>query len=379
MKLLVYSEVFWPSVGGIESVSRELCQGLTEAGCTVTLVTETELDGKPEINAPYKIFRRLSWRQLFTLAKDCDLVYCNGTYFKSFLLAKLCGKPFVWTHATYRFIFPDGSTWFDSRDRRSILRKLKDAAAKRGPLRLLANMVKLQLRWLAALLSECNVAISQHMALCQKLPNQQVIYNPVQLSNFVAANKQSKNYVFGYVGRLVGEKGVDTLIKAFAQLIKKDRLCGKEEHGKLLIIGGGPAQKHLQELCSQLDVAELVDFCGVQAGSSLSTLISSVEIFVIPSLWEEPMGVVAVELMAAQKPLIVSRRGALPEVTQGNSLSFENEDEAELAMLMERLRADEALRKTFSEKGKLIANQYARENISKQYLALFKSICHKES
>lgn len=356
-------------------MSQELCEGLRAQGFLINLVTETPLEGKEELSVDYPIIRRPSFLQFCQLAYTHDLVYSNGTAFRGFLVAKLCGKPFVWTHVTYRFIFPDGISVFSSQDTRNVFSILKDAMRKQGPLRLLINMIKLVLRRVAAGCADRNVAISYHMARCQSLPRQSVIYNPVKLMN-IPFNPDGE-FTFGFVGRLVSDKGVSTLLRGFALLSERERESGFRPLSRLRIVGSGPEEAELVALGDRLGIGHLLEFCGSRSGEELSKLIQGTDIFVIPSLWEEPMGVVAVELMSAAKPLIVSRRGALVEVTQGNCLDFENGNEQELALQMEKLRDDRELRQRLALHGQELSRPFSSKKIREQYAALFEDVCGK--
>lgn len=380
MKILVYSEVFWPSIGGIESVSRTLCESLSRLGHEVTLVTDTALSESPELSVSYEIVRCPDFSRLCKIASVHDIVYSNGTNFKSFVVAKLCGRPFVWTHPNYRFNFPDGVSAFDSRDRRGALVRLQDAISEHGLFRSLIDFAKLCLRKLAAASADRNIAISQHMNNCQKLPHQEVIYNPVDLQAFTAsqADAVSCEFTFGFVGRLISDKGAETLLRAFILLIEKEKAAGHSPISKLQIIGSGPEESSLRELAMRSGVGELVVFAGGRSGDDLKKLIDNTSIFVIPSLWEEPMGVVSVELMAAKKPLIVSRRGALKEIAQDSCLHFENGDYEELSTQMELLRDDASLRERMASRGADLAVEFAPDKIAARYADIFADVCQRK-
>lgn len=110
---------------------------------------------------------------------------------------------------------------------------------------------------------------------------------------------------FLYAGRLSGEKGVDVLLQALAQLRSSVRLK---------IIGGGPEEKSLRILAVKLGLGERVEFLGHQSRAKVWQLMSGALAVCVPSLWYEIFGLVALEAMALGVPVVASRIGGLPEV-----------------------------------------------------------------
>jgi glycosyltransferase involved in cell wall biosynthesis len=107
-----------------------------------------------------------------------------------------------------------------------------------------------------------------------------------------------------YVGRLVPEKGVDVLLRALpGMLASQPCAC-------LVIAGDGPERPELERLARELGVAGQVHFVGTQHDVlpyyRLATVVA------VPSRYE-PFGLVAVEAMAAGRPVVASRVGGLAE------------------------------------------------------------------
>ncbi len=110
--------------------------------------------------------------------------------------------------------------------------------------------------------------------------------------------------VIGAIGRMVEEKGIATLIEAFALLLTGG--CDAE----LVLIGDGPMLSHYQQQAGKIGLAR-VRFLGdvPQAGR----LFSAVDVVVQPS-YAEGLGIVPIEAMLAGCPVIASDVGGLPEV-----------------------------------------------------------------
>ena len=114
-----------------------------------------------------------------------------------------------------------------------------------------------------------------------------------------------KNIIF--IGRLVPEKGVQVLLEAFF------RLCPRDKGLRLLVAGIGPYDNHLKALAGELGIADRVVFLGFLDEDRRNDFLKQADVAVFPSLYE-PFGIVALEAMAAQVPVIVSDTGGLSEV-----------------------------------------------------------------
>lgn len=111
---------------------------------------------------------------------------------------------------------------------------------------------------------------------------------------------QDKGYIL-FIGRLTEEKGVEVLLRAMEQL----------PHVPCKIVGTGPEEAQLHLLGDRM---AHVSFEGYQSGEALWQFIRGARAVVVPSVWNEVFGLVALEAMAFGKPVIASNIGALPEV-----------------------------------------------------------------
>jgi glycosyltransferase involved in cell wall biosynthesis len=371
VKILLQSYWFWPSVGGIETVSQVLAEGWCNAGHTVTVVTNTP--AKQERNTSYAVVRRPTWHKAFELVRDHDLVYVNGSLTHLYPLAFCLSKPFVLTHQDYSLQWRKSSSWFIDRPNESDGISGSSWSDLRRPFQVFA-------RWLVAQLASANVAITHHMDQFQPLPRQCVIYNPIDYDCFAVGSLElaeeelsQSQATFSFIGRLCKEKGIDDLLHAFALVNQKRERDGRPPE-TLRIVGDGPDRPYLTKLCKDLKIEHLTEWTGFKCGKELQEIVRAGGIFIIPSRWEEPMGVVALELMAAGKPLIVSLRGGLSECAGDACLTFPNGDPLALAECMETLSEDIPLQKDLIGRALDRVKRFRTNESISAYLNLFNNL-----
>jgi glycosyltransferase involved in cell wall biosynthesis len=138
---------------------------------------------------------------------------------------------------------------------------------------------------------------------------------------------------FVYLGRLVPEKGVATLVKAAA----KARV-------RLRIIGTGPEEPALRQLAQQLGGE--VEFTGYLSGAQLRAAIGSARAVVVPSEWYENAPISVMEASALARPLIGANIGGIPELIRQEETGFvfESGNVDSLVELLERVQRLEPAR-----------------------------------
>ena len=110
-----------------------------------------------------------------------------------------------------------------------------------------------------------------------------------------------------FIGRLVPEKGVQVLLEALL------RLLPQISDLKLLVGGAGPFEGYLKNKAADPVLNGKVEFLGFLNEDQRNQHLKQSDVAVFPSLYE-PFGIVALEAMAAQIPVIVSDTGGLSEV-----------------------------------------------------------------
>ncbi len=370
MKILLQSTLFYPSVGGIETVSHCLAERYVELGHHCTVITRT-VSEKQDVFT-FQISRNPSFEQKLALIKSHDIIHCNGASLELVFWAKWFGKPIVWTHAGYQVVSIDGLGWHEGEaSPLSPFASFLFHARKQGIVRASVEFLKLMTRQFASLFISKHVAITHWVAKRQALRNQVVIYNPFPIGRFSSIAESTQfEYDFFFLGRLVSEKGVATLLKAFALFVVSNPNYTK----KILLIGDGAWRTKLEQLATELGIETKVDFVGKQTGDNLLEYVSKGKIAIIPSEWEEPMGGVALEMLAAGKPVIVSKNGGLAECVGDAGLLFENGNHEALAKQMQILFEDQLLQNSLREKAKLQVKKFDELSLTNQYISLFQKL-----
>jgi glycogen synthase len=171
-------------------------------------------------------------------------------------------------------------------------------------------------------------------------------------------------------GRVQYEKGFQVLAQAMA------RLRGKVPGINCLIAGRGP---YLPELQSQVDiegVGDLVQLAGYVPRDELRRLLHRAGCVVIPSLYE-PFGVVALEALAADAPVVSADTGGLAEIMQGSgaALLFEPGNAARLAESIERVLTDGSTARELRDRAQiLLRERYSWDAIAQATLEVYREI-----
>lgn len=125
--------------------------------------------------------------------------------------------------------------------------------------------------------------------------------------------------IFIYVGRLDHEKGLDTVVEAFARV--------EPEGSRLVLAGKGSFQPALEKMCAALGLEGRVSFPGFVSAEDLPLLLGCADCFLMAG-FAELQSIATLEAMACGLPVLAANARALPElVTHGkNGLLFAPRD-----------------------------------------------------
>ncbi|MEW2400067.1 glycosyltransferase family 4 protein [Streptomyces sp. NPDC046862] len=178
-----------------------------------------------------------------------------------------------------------------------------------------------------------------------------------------------------YVGRMDRSsawKGVDVLLRAFAQL------AGDTVGARLLLVGGGDAVPDHLRLASELGIADRVEAPGELTGEALAGVMRTAAVAVLPSRTEaESFGMVLVEAMACGTPVVGSAVGGIPHVVADGEtgLLVPPGDPKALATACRELLSDGELADRLGAAGRRQAeSRFAWTGLMERYIDLFRTL-----
>ncbi len=191
-----------------------------------------------------------------------------------------------------------------------------------------------------------------------------VIYNSYENNHQPGKGVKSDKLRFGFIGRLHPFKGVELLIDAF-------RGADITDAAELIIAGNG-LDTYVQALRAK--AADMpVKFLGAVGPAEF---FDKVDVVIVPSLWEEPLGRVIFEAYAHGKPVLGSLRGGIPEilVEVKTGLLFDTDTPAELSGILKKLAHNQTLIGALSVQCLDKAKKFLPDQVVKDYMEAYQSI-----
>lgn len=181
-------------------------------------------------------------------------------------------------------------------------------------------------------------------------------------------------FLIGYVGRVVQEKGIATLLGALARL---PRAC------MLLIIGSGPARPRFKSLADDLGIGNRVCWIPWVPTAELPQYMNAIDVLVLPSVttghWKEQLGRVLIEAMACETCVVGSDSGEIPNVIGGAGLTFREADETDLADRLRQLSDDRSFLESFRHRGRQrVLTHFSDARVARDTAAFYRLVCESE-
>lgn len=178
-------------------------------------------------------------------------------------------------------------------------------------------------------------------------------------------------FTVGYVGRLIAEKGLMTLLHALHQI-------GGE--WQWLIVGRGPLRATLEQEAQRRGIASRLRWVDTVPHHEVARYLNSMNVMVLPSettpRWKEQFGHVLIEAMACGVPVVGSDSGAIPEVIGDAGLIFPQRDADALAERLKGLRDQAALRRVLAQRGReRVLTHYTDQCIAERTVAFWREVC----
>jgi len=269
------------------------------------------------------------------------------------ILRQLEGRPAIYTIVTYKAICPKGTKILP--DGRRCTHPAGAACLSQGCLTPQSWVVLMLQRrlWLKRKNNFTRfVTVSQTMRRrleesgigpCHVIPNGCPTRPP--------RGELSSTPLFVYAGRLSPEKGVGTLLQAM-RVVRE-----RSPEAMLLIAGDGPERGSLEKFATDFDLRKHVRFLGNLGRAEMEVVFAPAWAQIVPSLWEEPFGVVTIEAMMRGTAVIATDHGGPAEcvVVEETGLLFEPGNAAALAASIVRLAEDMPLCEQMGWAGRALA------------------------
>lgn len=323
VKILHLGKYYYPFTGGIETVTRDICEGMVSKGHEVTVLCSNNKwkTEKNKINGVDVIY---SSRLLTILSQPINLLL-------AFTLSKLIKDHDV-VHVHSPNPFAELLALFIPKNIKVVTTHHADVTRQKAFLFFYKYLYR-------AFLKRCDriyVATENHIkyssflkefeSKCEIIPFT-INEKRFETTDYADKLKESIKLEHGpyclFVGRLVGYKGLDYLIDA-AKFIK----------GNVVIVGGGPDQDKLEQRLFDERIENVKILGKVMDEDYFAALYHAASFLVLPSITKaENFGVVQLEAMFCRKPMITTNiKSGVPIVGRHNETTFVVEPESASAI-----------------------------------------------
>lgn len=332
MRILHYSPAFLPHIGGLELNVANIAAQIQHAGHELTLVTRTP--AREPDDFPFRVVRCPPPREFLRWTRWCDIFFQANVSLRGLWPLLLVRRPWVVSHHSW-YCRTDGRIAWQDRLKRRLLRR---AAA--------------------------SIAVSRAVAADLEDPGVRtiVIPNPYRDRLFRLLPEVERSGDLLFVGRLVSDKGVDVLLEALG-LLAAEGLTPR-----LTVAGEGPERPLLTEQARRLGIAGRVDFIGTRTGEELVRIFNRHRILVVPSRYNEPFGIVALEGIACGCLVVGSAGGGLQEAIGPCGVTFRNGDAADLARVLAPLLRDPGAGRELLARAPGHLEAHSSERIGREYV-----------
>ncbi|MGJ5627864.1 glycosyltransferase family 4 protein [Nostoc sp. CALU 1950] len=334
MKILIYSPSFHPKIGGLETIISILAYEFTYQGHEVKVVSQTPATDFKQF--PFEVIRQPTRQNVLQLTHWCEVYFQGCVSLRGIWPLLFIPRPLAITHQTW-YCRADGSQhWQD------YLKKMVTRFAT-------------------------NISISHDIA--KTIPTTStVIPNSYREDIFYEMTDIPRNQELVFLGRLVSDKGVNLLLDALSEL----KFMGLTP--QLTIIGNGLEEPKLRQQAKDLEICEQVNFVGVKVEHELVKLLNAHQIMVVPSLWNEPFGIVALEGIACGCVVVGSEGGGLKDAIGSCGVTFPNGDVEKLTKTLFNLLTHPEQLTTYRENAKLHLALHTSKAVAKAYLEVLEAV-----
>jgi glycosyltransferase involved in cell wall biosynthesis len=210
-------------------------------------------------------------------------------------------------------------------------------------------------------------------------PRVSVVHPGIDETFLEPLEQQPWHWRLAYVGRVDRQKGIDTAVKAVSALPPETTLT----------VWGSGDDRYIDEmrrLSEQLGLADRVQFKGFVESSQLRAAYAAADAVVFPVRWNEPFGLVPLEAMGVQRPVVTTSTGGISEFVRNgeNAMVFAVDDSTAMADCITRLARDRELRNKLRAGGvqtarRFTASRSAERTVSEMLRAMSREVPETQS
>ncbi|CAN5693302.1 glycosyltransferase family 4 protein [soil metagenome] len=173
-----------------------------------------------------------------------------------------------------------------------------------------------------------------------------------------------------FVGRLVLQKGVHTLLEAARHVGVPD--------AQLIFVGDGPERSSLERKARSLGLEDRVHITGFVPHDAIPAVLRHADVLVLPSIYEE-LGSILIEAMQARLPIVASRTGGIPDAIthEDNGLLVAPGDPNALAGALQRVLGDHLLAQRLGHSAGERARAYDWATLGNKVLDVYRDVLNR--
>lgn len=385
MKILIASDLHYPTINGVATFSRNLAKGLADRGHEVLVIAPSqtgkhykEVDGNHIIHrtvaVPFPFYQnfRISLRPDRAVKKiidefEPDVIHIQmlmGIGQAAMRYGNKVGTPIVSTNHA----MPE-----------NLMDNLKLLAPVSRPINYILTEYGRRFHSQSDCVTMPTQSAIEMFAAASKLTIPlKAVSNGIDLSHFTNDTPDPKIYqtyhlpknipLVTYIGRLDAEKHLSVLVKAFAQVLDTAK-------AHLVIVGDGTDAANLHQQVKDAGIQTHVTFTGRVSDEDLVELHRVGTVFTMPSP-AELQSIATLEAMASGQPIVAVDAGALRELCQDgvNGVLCDQDNDRQMAEGIISIITDPARRQKFSKASLAIAGTHDINHTLDQFTAIYDQI-----
>lgn len=185
-------------------------------------------------------------------------------------------------------------------------------------------------------------------------------------------NLKGKKLVI-FVGRLIKNKGVDYLVRAASKI-----------DAQIYIFGGGPEKNRLIQLAKKRKARNIhfMGYFGKEYIKELRQFYRRADVVVVPSVWDEPLGLVVLEAMVCGTPVVATKKGGIPLAVKDNynGLLIRARSPKAIHQAVNKILFDSALREKFAKNAQItVREKFDWRHLTKRIEEIYQKAVEKNS